>query len=591
MRLKRTIICLVLGICMLAACVPAAAMADDQVPQGIWTDYIEDAFAGGTGTKEDPYQIASAGQLALLAKEVNSGVYGKTHSGEYFILTADIDLSDHVWVTLGYTDGKGSSRSFSGYFDGNGKKITGLYVDERGKNYSAGLFGCIVAISNEPVIQNLTVENGTVFAGYSTDNREYQYGAGLLIGTITVLGGSNVEYTVVKNCTVSGKVNSSMNAGGLVGDASYTHFENCTADAEVEGICISGGFAGNAFNSYFKDCTANGNVKSGGWSTGGFAGILFSNTTVIHCAAYGDVEAGNWNLGGFVGYVEEVVSIKNSIAMGDVRSNVNQNYDPKVGGFAGTLYNSVKIEKCHAAGKVTALVEGSVGGFIALVDQSNVEDCSYNSYDSQKNPSLEAIGSGDEVTELQIAAKDTAGVLENICQDYYYGHDMVALPGKDATCTEGGYEAGKECKRCGHKEGFAPIGKLDHDLIDVPGKEATCTEDGYEAGKKCKNCDYTEGSAHIDALGHKNNLIHIPAKDATKDKEGNIEYWQCGKCGKFFSDADATNEIDEKDTVIEKLPDIPETGDTENLALWIALLIISGVAVTGLVVKKKSFVK
>lgn len=86
-------------------------------------------------------------QLALLASEVNSGTGSKTHTGEYFILTADIDPSGHVWTPLGYETydyGGGSVRAFSGYFDGNGKKITGLYVDKRigdkrGNNRSAGL--------------------------------------------------------------------------------------------------------------------------------------------------------------------------------------------------------------------------------------------------------------------------------------------------------------------------------------------------------------------------------------------------------------------------------------------------------------------
>ena len=70
----------------------------------------------------------------MLAKEVNSGVVGKTHEGEFFNLTADIDLSGHVWTPIGYesyASGGGSAQSFSGYFNGNNKKITGMYVDER----------------------------------------------------------------------------------------------------------------------------------------------------------------------------------------------------------------------------------------------------------------------------------------------------------------------------------------------------------------------------------------------------------------------------------------------------------------------------
>ena len=226
MKLKQKLLTLVLSLCMVAACLPVVASAET-APQGLWTDYAAAAFAGGTGTKADPYQIATAEQLALLAKDVNSGVDGETHEKEYFILKNDIDLSAHVWTPIGYeswASGGGSAQSFKGYFDGNGKKITGLYVDERvnGKNRSAGLFGVIAAIgSEEPIIQNLTVENGTVFAGDGNATSGDDYGAGVLIGRINPSYGT--AYAVIKNCTVSGTVSSTKRAAGLVGYSNYTH--------------------------------------------------------------------------------------------------------------------------------------------------------------------------------------------------------------------------------------------------------------------------------------------------------------------------------------------------------------------------------
>lgn len=228
MKLKQKILTLVLSLCMVAACLPVVASAET-APQGLWTDYAAAAFAGGTGTKADPYQIATAEQLALLAADVNSGAVSKTHTKEYFKLTADIDLSAHVWTPLGYetyASGGGDAKTFQGYFDGNGKKITGLYVDERtgnswGKNRSAGLFGVIAAIgSEEPIVQNLTVENGTVFAGDGNANSGDWYGAGLLIGRINTMYGT--DYSVIKNCTVSGTVSSTKNAAGLVGIATIS---------------------------------------------------------------------------------------------------------------------------------------------------------------------------------------------------------------------------------------------------------------------------------------------------------------------------------------------------------------------------------
>lgn len=78
------------------------------------------------------------------------------------------------------------------------------------------------------------------------------------------------------------------------------------------------------------------------------------------------------------------------------------------------------------------------------------------------------------------------------------------------------------------------------------------------------------------------NLTHVDAKAATAESAGNIEYWHCEKCGKYYSDAKAAHEITLEQTVIEKLPgkeaikDLPKTGDDSRVALWLLLLAVSG---------------
>lgn len=575
MKLKQMIMTIVLSLCMAAACLPDVVSADD-TPQGRWTDYAATSFDGGSGTKADPYKIATAQQLALLAKEVNSGVYGSTHTKEYFILTADIDLSGHVWTPIGYesyTSGGGSAQAFEGYFNGNNKKITGMYVDERegdsyGKNRSAGLFGCISAIGDDYVIKNVIIENGIVFAGDGNTSSGDNYGAGLLVGSITTSYGT--DYAAINNCAVSGSVNSTKYAGGLVGKASYTIFKNCTANVKVDGHSVSGGFVGNAdLSSQFADCTAKGRVNSKGWSTGGFAGILFGNITVNHCAAFGNVEAGNWNLGGFVGYTESNVEITNSIAMGDVKSNVTD-WSLKTGGFVGTAWDAtIELEKCHAGGKITAVEDDTVGGFIGSDNgcKISISGCSF---DNVKNASLSGSGSASAQT-YDITAQNTDAVTASVCVDYYGGHVMVKKAGQDPTCTEDGHKAGNECKRCGYKEGFAVIPATGHS-----GGKATCT-----AKAVCEVC--SEEYGELDSNNHAD-LKHIPAKAATKDAEGNIEYWYCNGCDKYYSDAAANKEIAKADTVTAKLPagnDFPQTGDNVGSMMWIALFLISGAAVIG----------
>ena len=117
---------------------------------------------------------------------------------------------------------------------------------------------------------------------------------------------------------------------------------------------------------------------------------------------------------------------------------------------------------------------------------------------------------------------------------------------------------------------------------DCSGGKATCTEKAV-----CEVCGKAYGE--LDANNH-SDLKHIDAKAATKDAEGNIEYWYCEGCGKYYGDTDATKEITKAATITAKLPDdpkTPQTGDNSNLMLWFALLFISGGAVIGATVVSK----
>ena len=133
-----------------------------------------------------------------------------------------------------------------------------------------------------------------------------------------------------------------------------------------------------------------------------------------------------------------------------------------------------------------------------------------------------------------------------------------------------------KCDYCGKK------------LTDHIGGKATCKDKA-----KCEVCGAEYGE--LDPKNH-TNLKHFPAKAATKTTEGNIEYWYCEGCGKYFSDKDGTKEIKKADTVTAKLkddPKSPQTGDTSGSALWIALLLVSGGAAIGTTVvgKKKKYNK
>ena len=111
------------------------------------------------------------------------------------------------------------------------------------------------------------------------------------------------------------------------------------------------------------------------------------------------------------------------------------------------------------------------------------------------------------------------------------------------------------------------------------GGTATCTERAV-----CEVCGKAYGE--LDPNSH-TDLKHNEAKAATEDVEGNIEYWYCEGCGKYYSDKNGTKEIAKADTVTAKLPKSPKTGDNSNLMLWITLLLASGGVLTGVTVFDK----
>ena len=112
----------------------------------------------------------------------------------------------------------------------------------------------------------------------------------------------------------------------------------------------------------------------------------------------------------------------------------------------------------------------------------------------------------------------------------------------------------------------------------IGGKE-TCRDKAV-----CEVCGKSYGK--LDPKNH-TDLKHFPAKAATEDADGNIEYWYCSGCNKYYSDKDGTKEIAKADTVTAKLPKSPPTGDTSNLMLWIAQLFVSGGVLTGVTVFDK----
>ena len=142
------------------------------------------------------------------------------------------------------------------------------------------------------------------------------------------------------------------------------------------------------------------------------------------------------------------------------------------------------------------------------------------------------------------------------------------------------------CELCGKTISNHEDADKDH-VCDYCGKVITNHIGGKETCRDkavCEVCGKSYGK--LDPKNH-TDLKHFPTKAATEDSEGNIEYWYCSGCNKYYSDKDGTKEIAKADTVTAKLPKSPPTGDNSNLMLWIALLFVSGGVLTGVTVFDK----
>ncbi len=178
----------------------------------------------------------------------------------------------------------------------------------------------------------------------------------------------------------------------------------------------------------------------------------------------------------------------------------------------------------------------------------------------------------DEETHTRICKRDTSHTETENCIDANKDHKCDICDYIISECADDNKD--HKCDYCGKK------------LTEHTGGKATCKDKA-----KCEVCGAEYGE--LDAKNH-TDLKHFPATAATKTTEGNIEYWYCEGCGKYYSDKDGTKEIKKADTVTAKLKDdskSPQTGDTSNLALWIALLFVSGGAAIGTTVvsRKKKY--
>lgn len=299
--MKKRIGSVLLALALCLSLLPATALAAGEggtTPPSTSTEMP--TYSGGSGTADDPWRIATVGDLKTLADTINTGTsadfdaesdnVGNYH-GYYFKQTANLDLSSIAnWEPIGYS----GSFYFAGNYDGGGHTISN--AKSTGKNddegyATAGIFGWVASGS----VKNLTVYQADFQA---TGINEYSY----VGGVVAVAFGSSIENCTVKNSKLKSKRDNNNNcAGGIAGYSTGAKFVNCASVSNnIQSMAYGGGFVGENDDDYgvgdstYKDCyavncsvAAKTEQKSGTSFAGGFIGMIVAdNVALTNCYAY-----------------------------------------------------------------------------------------------------------------------------------------------------------------------------------------------------------------------------------------------------------------------------------------------------------------
>jgi hypothetical protein len=407
-------------------------------------------FAGGTGTADDPYQIATAEQLNAIGAD-------PALWGQHFRLNADIDLADYRGTrfnVIGYWRSDTDNKPFTGVFDGDGHRMAGFTYTCRNRDCT-GLFGYVAG--PQARIERVTLLDPVVYVqgGGDVGTLVGRLTGGLIIachvqqGLVLADEGAHcgllvgrLELGTIADCNVTdGIISGNESVGGLVGEVGRGTIDGCRADSIVMGNQEAGGLVGTLAGTV-ESCRASGTVMgdagigglvgsgtqdsviadcrstaaaSGTTAAGGLTG-LNAQGAIVRCCALGDV-AGTTRLGGLVG--DNQGSITNSYSLGSVtgpsdvppsgRTRSGTPGPGPIGGLVGS--NSGSIAWCYAAGLVSSSLQ--VGGLVGSSDYRGQTVESF--WDTQTSGRQNSAG-GMGKTTAELRSADTFslwGVCEN----------------------------------------------------------------------------------------------------------------------------------------------------------------------------------
>ena len=334
----------VLALTMLCEMLPLAAFAQSDIGQAVTAavQNIEEendiAFAGGDGTAENPYRIATAKQLVAVRNDLAA----------HYVLNNDIDLSGYSsWNPIG-----DAMYSFSGSFDGNGHVIRNMTIEVQTSDSYLGLFG----YASGAKLTNVVLEDAAIRGTLSTGNHQ----VALLVGKTS----KTTFKTTLSDCTVSGSIqlvanDTSLAIGGIVGQTEGAVIENCVNRAEITlaeestaTYLYCGGIAGSAWSD-ISACDNYGKITGVSNASIWVGGIVGDGGAVGHCRNYGKASARSnletYTVAGIAGRA----TVYDSVNYGSVSGYSPVKQGGNAAGIAGQ--DSYNISNCYnAAAEITS---------------------------------------------------------------------------------------------------------------------------------------------------------------------------------------------------------------------------------------------
>lgn len=625
--MKKKMLSLLLAVCIAMALVPMAAFAEGNAADS-W-DGSADTSWYTSAPDASEYHISTAEQLAGLAQLVNTDPGTTNFAGKTFYLENDLDLSGHEWISIGTgIGGDCPEYSFCGVFNGQGHVISNLYshesyiegADESHNLLRNALFGNVY----NGEVKNLGVANAEIWIDPKDDSAA---GKGILVDW---MGKSKIT-----NCWTSGSIYSGTkiekNIGGIVGIT----VQGCTISGCYSTATLTGNFT-NSEGLYTEPNPAD-------WpfdTIGGIVGARFDGKlTVTDCWFDGKIVVNSNSfqatVGGIVGYAD-IATVQNCMvtttdmgadkdgntcwvayALDGTVKNCYWPNDTKYGpsplahgeGTAVTDFTSADVLaglKKNAGAGVEWVAGINHPTFVwddnnipadytnvdaAIASAATLDSSLYTNYSAVEDSinAVDRMKSKARQTEVDAMAK---AIEDAIAALVYKGADYAKVDAAIAKANALNKDNYKDFAAVEAAVNAVARGKniTEQGAVDAMAK---AIEDAI-AALICKGADYTK----VDAAIAKANALN---KDNYKDfaaVENAVKAVVRGKNITEQSEVDAmAKAIEDAIAALEKKPDIkpeiidnlPQTGDTSNPALWIALLFVSGSAAigTGIVSRKK----